>query len=330
MPTFSAEELWRTVRLCRIDTHIGLQDIVAHNAGKIFMARAFQDCTTTFAVNIKTIPVKAPHSMSTAERYHTPVRKAYRMVRTEASNVDREAALQISIKADNDSVRPNRLVPTLSVYGGLPRLDVSSVLAASYMYTRAHALHKAANEISKYNLAHRTRAALRAKIGPQVFDMYRTSLDHHDLVCSPTTVRWDGPFTLLQKEGKDFTIHMDHGPYTFQSKSIKSYRQPRINPSNTLLRNQQPTQAPSFTPVAHLTHRMDRDPPRDPPSPDSTFPMTAFERRKRFDSSRFDELRKLVNRGVLEITLMAKNIGHRIYGARLTDEIKIFWNSKCI
>lgn len=79
------------------------------------MARAIKDHASLFAVNIKSVPVEALYLMSTAERYNTPVRKENRIVKLEALNLTRNAALQIAVNAVNDSASLNGLIPTLLV-----------------------------------------------------------------------------------------------------------------------------------------------------------------------------------------------------------------------
>lgn len=98
------------LRLYCIDCYLGPPDIVTQGAGKSFIERAFKEHACSFYVNMKFIPVEASHSMSTVERYHTPVRKAYLIVRSEAPDRDRDAAFQIAVRAVNDSAGPDGLV----------------------------------------------------------------------------------------------------------------------------------------------------------------------------------------------------------------------------
>lgn len=63
----------------------------------------------------KAVPVDSPQSISTAERYRTPVRRAYNVICSESPTLDREATLRMAVKAVNDSVGPNELIPTLLV-----------------------------------------------------------------------------------------------------------------------------------------------------------------------------------------------------------------------
>lgn len=73
-------------------------------------------------IKIKAIPVEASQSMLVVERYHEPVRCALRMVQSESPNIDFASALQIAMKAINDTAGPDGLVPVFLVFGMLPRL----------------------------------------------------------------------------------------------------------------------------------------------------------------------------------------------------------------
>jgi hypothetical protein len=66
--------------------------------------------------------VEAHHLIGKLKRYYTIVRKAYNCITTKILGLNREMALQMSFKAINDSVSPNRLVFTLLVYGAYPQM----------------------------------------------------------------------------------------------------------------------------------------------------------------------------------------------------------------
>ena len=71
------------------------------------------------AIEIKGVPVEAHNSVGLVERYHTPLRRAYEIIRDELKDerIDKEMALQMAVKAVNDSAGPNGIVPTLLVFG---------------------------------------------------------------------------------------------------------------------------------------------------------------------------------------------------------------------
>jgi hypothetical protein len=99
-------------------------------------------------IRTKTVLVEAHNSIGMVEQYHSPLRRVYQIIVVELPGIDRDAALQMAFKALNDTMGPNRLVPTLLVFGAYPRmteLDAPSPTVTQ----RANALKKAIAEIRK-------------------------------------------------------------------------------------------------------------------------------------------------------------------------------------
>lgn len=86
--------------------------------------------------------------MSIVERYHEPLRRAYRTICKKASSLNREFALQAAVKSVSDSVGPDGLVPTLLPYGAMPRLGLPTDLPASTTFERAKAVAKATKSLT--------------------------------------------------------------------------------------------------------------------------------------------------------------------------------------
>jgi len=122
LPDNSAETVWRCLRMCWIDVYLGPPNVVAHDAGKNLVARAFQLNAGIMKIDTKAIPVESANSMTYVERYHTPLRRAFKIIQSEIPNITAAEVLQYAIKSLNDSVGPDGLVPTLLVYGALPRV----------------------------------------------------------------------------------------------------------------------------------------------------------------------------------------------------------------
>ena len=73
-------------------------------------------------IKVKIVLVKAYNSVGIVKRYHSPIRRAYHIVMTEIPGIDKEMVLQMAFKAINDTAGLDGLVPTLLVYGALPRM----------------------------------------------------------------------------------------------------------------------------------------------------------------------------------------------------------------
>ena len=122
LKTVSSQAIWRALRLCWIDTYIGPLEQIVTDAADSLTSNSFRTEAGLFRITTKAVPVEAAHYMSIVERYHEPLRRSYRIIRSEAPDMDPESALQAAVKAVNDSVGPDGLVPTLLVFGALPNL----------------------------------------------------------------------------------------------------------------------------------------------------------------------------------------------------------------
>jgi hypothetical protein len=123
----SATVAWETVKLCWIDTYLGPPDVMVHDAGKNFASAEFRSMARTMAVTVKEVPVEAHNSVGLVERYHAPLRRAFKIFQEDG--FDREVALQMAVKAVNDTAGPDRLILTLLVFGVYPRIIKQSLLS---------------------------------------------------------------------------------------------------------------------------------------------------------------------------------------------------------
>ena len=150
LPNVAADIIWQALRLCWIDVYVGPPDVIAHDAGKGFTAGQFQASADMLHITTKGIPVESPQSMSPVERYHAPLRRAYNIIASESpANTDPALILQAAVKACNDSVGPDGLIPNLLVFGTIPRLGLPNDLPAPATYKRAAAVRKATEELTR-------------------------------------------------------------------------------------------------------------------------------------------------------------------------------------
>lgn len=94
----TAEKIWQALRLCCIDEYVGPPNVIAYEAGKNFLAEFFQMNADLFSILIKAFTMEFANSMSIVERYHDPVRRAYRIIKAECPNADEDLTLQMAVK----------------------------------------------------------------------------------------------------------------------------------------------------------------------------------------------------------------------------------------
>lgn len=223
MRGFSADELWRAIRLCWIDVYIGPQEVITHDAGKNFMAKSFSTNEDLLKVTTKCVPVESPNSMSTVERYHAPIRRDYRIIRMEAPRMDEESALKSAVKSINYSVGTDGLVLALLVYGAFPRIGVSNEKPTQSVYERAPAVRKATEEMTKLFSRRQVKDDLRSRNGPDTYQVRELPIGSLDLVYRTEKDKWEGKFSLLDLKGETCTILFPNGPTQFRSNIVKKY-----------------------------------------------------------------------------------------------------------
>lgn len=75
-----AETVWIALRRCWTDTYLGPPDILVHDAGSNFLARSFQENAGLLSIEYQSVPIEAANAMSFVERYHQPVRRAFKVI----------------------------------------------------------------------------------------------------------------------------------------------------------------------------------------------------------------------------------------------------------
>jgi hypothetical protein len=177
---------------------------------------------------IKIVPIEANNSIGIVERYHGLIRRAYNIITAEIPDIHKDMALQMAFKAINDSVAPDGLVPTLLVYGALPRMiqsDTSPTVAQ-----RSSALKKAMAEIQKLRAKRQVEDALNTRNGPSTTNIHDLPLNSDVLVWregnTGQTGSWEGPYKLVAKDGESCVLALPYGNTTFRSTSVKPYLVP--------------------------------------------------------------------------------------------------------
>lgn len=162
MVNLTAQHVWDMLKKVWIDTYTGLPDFIVHDAGTQFKSREFIQSALMLAIYTKCVPVEAHHSIGLVERYHQMLRRAFTILVEDLApiGIGRDAILQTSIKAINDTAGPGVIIPTLLVFGTFPRMHVSD--APSFdIITRAKAIKKAMTKVRQLKSMRNVTEALK-------------------------------------------------------------------------------------------------------------------------------------------------------------------------
>ena len=127
------QEVQNAVRAYQIDVYLGPLDLVVYDARKNFASIEFKQLVNLIAIEIKEVLVEAHNSVGLVKRYYAPLRRAYEIIQDELKDeyINKEMILQIAIKAVNDIVGPNGIIPILLVFSAYPRITKIALLLLS-------------------------------------------------------------------------------------------------------------------------------------------------------------------------------------------------------
>lgn len=192
------------------------------------MVSAFQFNFGTVKIETKPVPVESPNTMTYVERYHTPLERSYAIIRKELPDISDEEVLQYAIKSLNESVGPDVLVPTLLVYGALPKLGFPSDKPAPDVHPRAIAVRKASDEMLRYFAKRQLSSGLASRNGPGVTDVHKAPLGSKVLVYRTKSKSWEGPFRLLNLDRETVSVQCPDGPKQFRSTVVKFFKENEV------------------------------------------------------------------------------------------------------
>ena len=143
---FSKHQTVESVRnvfvTCWADLYIGFPMKVRVERGSSFTSVRFKRRADAVGMEFQESGVESHNSIRFGERYHSPLRRIHYKIIDEEPKIDRFAALQIAVKAMNDTMGPKGLVLSFLVFGCIPQFLFSD------SQSRMNAFSKARKEIA--------------------------------------------------------------------------------------------------------------------------------------------------------------------------------------
>ena len=145
--------------------------------------------------------VEGNNAHGEGERYHSYLRLIFNKVQTDFQHLNEDYALQLAVKAVNDTAGPNGLVPTLVVFGILPRTLVV-LIDLPQQKERIEVMRSACDEMAKAISQRRLSTALKSNTPAAT--SYDVSIGTKVLVHREVPVgKWDGPAPVRDVLGKN-------------------------------------------------------------------------------------------------------------------------------
>jgi hypothetical protein len=117
----SAEMVWIAFLECWATLYAVYPDKMRTDQGAQFTSPRWKELTDSVGIELVLSVVESHNSIGAGERYQDPLRRIYQKVRFDFQDLQTDIALQISVKAMNDTMNNDGLVHSLLVFGIMPR-----------------------------------------------------------------------------------------------------------------------------------------------------------------------------------------------------------------
>ncbi len=231
LQSISARHTWDMLRLCWIDVYLDLFDHILTDADKNFASREFRQFVISMTIITKIVSTKTHWSIDVIERYHVELRRAYQMIFENLEIVNKEIALQMIVKAINDTIDSDDLVLILLIFEAYFRMHVMN-LSISSIIQRAMTIEKAMIEIRKFRAEHQIVDALNTRNDSIIISIHDLLLNSDVLIWRDNLNqrdKWIESFKLLDIEDETCKIVLSSESIDFRSTVIKSFLIESIN-----------------------------------------------------------------------------------------------------
>ena len=123
----SAEDIWNTFVSCWVSIYVGFPNILSHDFGSAFSAKFFEKACAEFGIITKEIPSEAHNAIGPGERYDKLLKLIYNKLKDENPDMGNDLRLSIANHALNITANAEGLVPTLLVFGTVPKIPLGNV-----------------------------------------------------------------------------------------------------------------------------------------------------------------------------------------------------------
>lgn len=192
---------------CWVSIYIGFPSKMRIDQGSQFQSTRWEGRASESGIILKPSGVESHNSIGLGERYHAPLRRIYNKIRTTSSSLSKESVLRLGLKAMNDTAAPNGLVPSLLVFGVLPRLPIANHSFPDQV-ARMNVLQIARKEMETVVAQLRVRQALNSRI-PAAANMIINPGDSI-YVFRETDRRYHGPHRVLDVQDKQIFNLVDN------------------------------------------------------------------------------------------------------------------------
>ena len=116
--------VWNSFLTSWSTTYYGYPESILTDQGSVFFSSEWESACQSAPISLRHTGTESHNSLGSDETYHSMLRRIYKKFTLEFLDIPAEFRLALSIKAMNDNAGPEGYVPSLLVFGVLPRIPL--------------------------------------------------------------------------------------------------------------------------------------------------------------------------------------------------------------
>ncbi len=218
----SLEDVWYAFLDCWAAIYTGYPSKMKTDQGSVFTSPRWKQITDMTGIELQLSGVESHNSLGKGERYHAPLRRIFLKIKDHYPNLENELILKLAVKAMNDTMGPNGLVPSLLVFGVLPRFPAVSTNLPN-QEDRMKALEIARSEMEAFVAEARVRTALNSNIPATATTVFHPGQEVLVYREKAKPNQWTGPYHVTRVEDKQVFIDRDGEEVQHSATQIKPF-----------------------------------------------------------------------------------------------------------
>lgn len=306
----SSSGVWNAFIDTWCTVYTGYPNKVRTDFGSNFQSIEFKNLCKKVGISLVISGTEAHNSLGIGERYHAPLRRIYMKTSEEYPHISKHIRLKIALKAMNDTMGENGLVPSLLVFGIIPRFPIITSDLPNQR-ERMEVLAAAQKEMNTIIAERRIITALTTNTPSSVDEVYQVG--DKILIYREKEREWTGPHKVIGTDNDMvYVIGLYNRPQPFHKQQIKPFIQNPIDPSEFFIHLSNKFRSGSAPiPMAKVNIT------------EVIFPADPRHKDGRFDEAKKKELKGLWDRGTFKVVLkedVPKDAN--VLGARFVLSIK--------
>lgn len=221
LPKIDTTTIWHTFLKIWSTIYIGFPECILTDQGSVFISKEWNSNCDLAQIRLIHTGTESHNSLGLCEKYHSTLRTIFQKLRCDFPNLPCDIALAKSVQAMNETVGPHGLVPSLLVFGVIPKIPNISQYESPNQKERLKAAQTARATYEKIVAKSIIDRGIKKIPPPSSDHVYRPG--DFAYVYREGIKQYTGPHMIATVDGKSVRLHLGEkfGPRPFNISQIR-------------------------------------------------------------------------------------------------------------